>query len=313
MKKLFSILLLISIVLAAFSSVGVLAAKNDESEVQIASFAANGSFENITADGKPDKWNISSVTKMDEHVQISDKAKDGEKSIYMQGETGASSGKMVSQLISGLMPGSKYKVTFYARIDAVTGVKTGTVDIYFRDSAGATIKYDGGNGERIGFTSIDKKWHKYEHEMIAPERTVGAQLCVRMYDGTVGYVDNIEFTGEVAPQICKVLDPLPGEENMLKNSSLEEIGDDGKPVNWKINAVDKVKVVDDPQQGKVLRYESADASHPWASQEISGDFEVGATYQVSAMLKTEYVPSLGTNKGPSFKLEFYDATRTPMY
>lgn len=313
MKKLFSILLLISIVLTAFSGVGVLAAKKDEPEVQIASFAANGSFEKLTADGKPDKWNLSSVTKMGEHVEISDKAKDGEHSIYMKGETGASSGKMVSQLISGLMPGSKYKVTFYARIDAVTGVKTGTVDIYFRDSAGATIKYDGGNGERIGFTSIDKKWHKYEHEMIAPERTVGAQLCVRMYDGTVGYVDNIEFTGEVAPQICEVLDPLPGEENMLKNSSLEEIGDDGKPVNWKINAVDKVKVVDDPQQGKVLRYESADASHPWASQEVAADFEVGATYQVSAMLKTEYVPSLGTNKGPSFKLEFYDANRTPMY
>ena len=63
MKKLFSILLLISIAVTAFSGVGVLAAKKDEPEVQVASFVTNGSFEKLTAEGKPDKWNLSSVTK----------------------------------------------------------------------------------------------------------------------------------------------------------------------------------------------------------------------------------------------------------
>ena len=60
MKKLLSLLILLCITLTAFSGVGVLAAKEAEPEVQIASFAANGSFEKLTADGKPEKWNLSS-------------------------------------------------------------------------------------------------------------------------------------------------------------------------------------------------------------------------------------------------------------
>lgn len=307
MKKVISLLILICIIITAFAGVGALAA-----EPQIVEFIANGSFEELDTDGKPSRWNLSSVTIFGEHAEISDKAKDGENSIYMNGTTGKTSGKTISQLITGLTPGQTYTFSVDVRVDAVatTGANCGTIDVYFRDANGKEVATVGGsNVERKPLLTADKKWHTEEMEVVIPANAVGAQICLRLYDGAEGYFDNVSFTGEMAQQICDILDPLPGAENMLKNSDLEIIGTDGIPENWTIRATDKVTVVQDKDRGIVLRFEDKGASHPWASQRVDG-FEVGDVYQVSAWIKTEYMPSLKRNQAPSFKVEMYNANNS---
>ena len=300
MKKTLSILVLLCVLFTMFAGFGVLATE----EQTLVNFLTNGSFEELDAEGKPLKWNLSSGTKFGEFAEISSTTADGKNSLRLMGTTGGSSGKMAFQMISGLTEGKEYTFSADICINSITGDRGASLDVYFRDAKGYEIYVNGTNVTRTYATKADKKWHTLEVPVVAPTGAVTAQLVVRSYDGADVYFDNVKFMGEIVPQTCTVM-PIPeGSENLFTNGDFEELDVTGQPVGWTIRATNKVKVIQDGEKGNVLHFNTMDSSNPWASQTLT-NLQPGATYQISADLKTLYYPQRGTNMGPSFKVEGY--------
>ncbi len=300
--------LVVCLMVMCFSGISVSAADENVPIQSASEYIQNGGFEAVDANGAPSSW-VGGAGYLDDFQVTSEEKAGGGKSLKVSTEK---SMVLLSQLMTGLVADTEYKVKFNLKVKDLKGIDNGkgaavTFAFRNRDKDGTVTPVVGKDFRRDIKNETLDNWQEHSLTFIAPSNEV--IFSIRFYGGGEAYFDDVSIQGEAPVKEedpIVILDPVPGAPDLIQNGTfdtLESWTSYSKPANPPEGTVDDkyVSWVDDGYEGKGIKVFSAEPQlFPWAATAIHG-VEEGGEYQVTAYLKTN-----GVVKGnAAFKIEYY--------
>lgn len=238
-KKLFSILLLCAMLLSVANL--TFAAE----VIKSGELLDNGSFETLDENGAPIGL---SVGKAETWEIVTERAHHGQNAIKMKGE-GAQTFQVT---LEGIITGNEYTVSSFVKGDTAARASYTVEFMYYDKNDALAYVKSVSSHYKTGMPIDAKSWVECITTFKAP---VGAQVArVQLRKLGAGEVmwDKLSVKGEVGEPKCSdpppPLPPMPPQgapnpapawggvkDNLLKNPSMEEVGDDGKIKDWGVS------------------------------------------------------------------------------
>lgn len=224
----------------------------------------------------------------------SEKAKDGTNAVKLSGSARSS----ISQRIYNLVGGESYAFSLWML--AESGGKSLYTKFEIVDNTGEYLSGDATEYKTHTISSYNL-WRKIVWEFTAPENADQGYFYIMLTEESTVYLDGISMLGAAdATQDCTVEEVPEGTENLI-NSDFEAEDNSGNRL-WLASGDwggEYVSLIEDDEKGKVARI-TAEAAGANPCVRYTIPVEVGCTYQVQCLIKTNGISGVG----PRFKVEY---------